>query len=401
MEASPAPSIASSAPGAPTPLEELLDQLVSIPSAAPEEKALAFFCAERLRKAGFVVQMQEWEPGRFNVIAQKGNAASCLLLSSHLDTVPAFNYGARNPHSMEFEGDYVRGLGVYDMKGGLAVILQTAAALRPSPAMGIRVVLTADEENISAGTWAAAHAGYYKGVVLAVVPEIVDTPTTIAETPLTHQPLPVVLGRRGRAVYKLSISTPSIHGAEGRGISALDVASQVSAALKSIQMPAHPRLPAATAFVRRIVGESQALEIPTQAEVDIDVHLVPPYTHERFGDFLRAELLRRLRLPEGGRAELALLPRVTPYLQPYEVDLANPHVRRLLSALPPETSAHPEYGLTVADENILAAQGIPCVSWAPRGGCAHTSDEWLSRRDLSRLASLYPAVLQQVLDSVS
>src|ERR1700690_64967 len=100
----------------PTPLEELLDSLVSIPSAAPEEKALAFFCAERLRKAGFAVQLQEWEKGRFNVIAHKGPASPCLLLSSHLDTVPAFNYGERNPYSMDYQGDFVRGLGVYDMK---------------------------------------------------------------------------------------------------------------------------------------------------------------------------------------------------------------------------------------------------------------------------------------------
>ncbi|MDE1797888.1 MAG: M20/M25/M40 family metallo-hydrolase [Candidatus Micrarchaeota archaeon] len=383
----------------PTPLEELLDSLVSIPSAAPEEKALAFFCAERLRKSGFEVQLQEWEKGRFNVIAQKGPASPCLLLSSHLDTVPAFNYGERNPCSMEYRGGYVMGLGVYDMKGGLAVILQTVAALRPSKQMGIRVVLTSDEENISAGTWAAARAGHYQGAVLAVIPEIVDTPTTIAETPLTDQPMPVVLGRRGRAVYRMSISTPSIHGAEGRGISALDVASQIPAALRSIPMPRHERLPAATAFVRRIAGESQALEIPTRAEADIDVHLVPPFTHESFGEFLRAELARRLRLPEGGHAKLALLPRSTPYLQPYEVDPANPYVRRLLSALPPETAARPEYGLTVADENILASLGIPCVSWAPRGGCAHTCDEWLSRADLARLAALYPAVLQQILQA--
>ncbi len=379
-------------------LENLLAELVSIPSAAPEEKALAYFCADRLRKSGFVVHLQEWAPGRFNVIAQKGPASPSLLLSSHLDTVPAFNWGERNPYSLENEGEYVRGLGVYDMKGGLALILRAITTLKPSAKMGLRVVLTSDEELISAGTWAAANAGHYGGVVLAVVPEIVDTPTTISQTPFTHEPLPIVLGRRGRAVYKVSINTPSIHGAEGRGMSALDVASQIPAALRAISMPAHPRLPAASAFVRRITGESQALEIPTQAEVDIDVHLVPPHTHETFGDFLRRELGRRLQLPPGGRFELSLLPRSTPYLQPYEADLSNPYVKRLMAALPGDTASRVEYGLTVADENILAMAGIPCISWAPRGGCAHTCDEWLSRRDLARLGQLYPSVLQKFLE---
>ncbi len=110
----PAPAIDDTNPV----LENLLAELVSIPSAAPEEKALAYFCADRLRKSGFVVQLQEWAPGRFNVIAQKGPASPSLLLSSHLDTVPAFNWGERNPYSVENEGEYARGLGVYDMKGG-------------------------------------------------------------------------------------------------------------------------------------------------------------------------------------------------------------------------------------------------------------------------------------------
>lgn len=401
MPSAPLPP-SSPAPGAPasasTPLEELLDSLVSIPSVAPEEKALAFFCAERLRKAGFATQLQEWAPGRFNVIAHKGPASPCLLLSSHLDTVPPFSWGSRNAYSMEYEGEYVRGLGVYDMKGGLALILNAVTTLRPSERMGLRVVLTSDEEIISAGTWAAAHAGHYKGVSLAVFPEIVDTPTTIQETPFTHQPLPIVLGRRGRGVYQVLITTPSIHGAEGRGVSALDVASQIPAALRSISMPAHPRLPASTAFVRRISGESQALEIPTQAEVDIDVHFVPPHTHDSFADFLRTELAARLKLPEGGSFQLRLMPRSTPYLQPYEAELSHPEVKKLMAALPPETASDVEYGLTVADENILASQGVPCISWAPRGGCAHTSEEWLSRKDLARMGQLYPAVLQKVLD---
>ena len=382
----------------PTALEELLDSLVSIPSVAPEEKALAYFCAERLQKAGFEVEMQQWKPGRFNVIAQKGPSARCLLLSAHLDTVPSFNSDERNPYSIEYRGEYLRGLGAYDMKGGLALILHSATCLRPSKAIGIRIVLTSDEENISEGTWAAASEGHYRGAVLAVVPEIVDTPTTIKETPFTHQSLPLILGRRGRAVYRICIQTPSIHGAEGRGLSALDIASQIQIALHKIKMPRHPRLPPATAFVRRICGESQALEIPTRAEVDIDVHLVPPYTHESFADFLDKELKKRLELPAGSRVELALLPRSTPYLQPYETDLRDIYVKKLMAALPSKR-ANIEYGLTVSDENILAAQGIPCISWAPRGGCAHTSDEWLSRVDFACLEELYPKVLQTVLDA--
>ncbi|MFH1306497.1 MAG: M20/M25/M40 family metallo-hydrolase [Candidatus Micrarchaeota archaeon] len=382
----------------PTPSEALLNDLVSIPSVAPEEKALAYFCAERLQKAGFEVQMQEWNPGRFNVVAHKGNASKFLLLSSHLDTVPPFNYGERNPYSVEYNGEYLRGLGVYDMKAGLALILHSATHLNPSKEMGIRIVLTSDEENISEGTWAAAKKGHYKGAVLAVVPEIVDTPTTVQETPLTHQPLPLVLGRRGRAVYRALIQTPSIHGAEGRGISSLDVAGQIPAALRRIKMPQHPRLPSATAFVRRISGQSQALEIPTRAEVDIDAHIVPPYTHQTFAEFLEKELKKLLEMPAGSSLDLSLLPRQTPYLPPYETDLSNEYIKRLMSAFASERK-HVEYGLTVADENILVSEGIACISWAPRGGCAHTSDEWLSRTDFAILGKLYPEALQKVLDA--
>lgn len=386
-------------------LESLLSKIVSIPSEAPLEKDLAFFCADYLQSFGFEVLLQQWDKNRFNVIAKKpalrqDSNQKWLLLSSHLDTVPPFSWGASNPYALKQDGEYLRGLGVYDMKGGLALILHCASILKPSDNIGIKIVLTSDEEIISAGTWAAAEAGHYNDVILAVVPEIIDTPSTLLETKPSHKPMPIVLGRRGRAVYQLLIKTMSVHGAEGRGTSALDIAAKVVEILHTLKLPAHPRLPKSTAFVRRIFSQSQALELPTSAQVDIDVHFVPPYTPQTFASFLQEKILSRLTLPPNASFELSLMPRKTPYLQPYETELSNDNVRRFLDILGKEAKepAKIEYGLTVADENILASYHIPCISWAPRGGCAHSPHEWLSRADFARMAVLYPSVLQKFLD---
>ena len=90
--------------------------------------------------------------------------------------------------------------------------------------------------------------------------------------------------------------------------------------------------------------------------------------------------------------------RKTPYLPAYEVNRKLPDVRKFLSSYS-RLIGHPRisYGLTVADENILSAAKVPVITLGPMGGEAHSSGEWVSKKDFLLLSVKFPAIIQEML----
>ena len=371
---------------------QLLKKIVGIRSWAPYEKDLAFFCSKFLSNLGFKTELFEWDKDRFNVVSTIGKPPY-ILLSAHLDTVPPFNFSS-NPLKLKKEGNFYKGLGVYDMKAGLAIILNTAKYFKQKN-FGLKIVLTSDEEIDSAGTWAAKNANEYKDCAIALVPEIIDSCTSIKEEK-THSPLPVLIGRRGRGVYICKINTLARHGAEGGDSSSIDLAMKINFILKELNYPAYKKFknfPKPSCFIRFISSTSKALELPTECTLEIDAHFGPNFNHKSFLEFLKKNILKKLKLKKKSeKIDFFLKPRKMPYLCPYLTDLKNPLVKRAIFLIGQKI----DYGLTVADENIIALENIPVISWAPRGGNAHNKDEWLSITDFDRVAKKYIYVLNSL-----
>lgn len=368
----------------------LLERLVSIHSVFPDEAQLAHFAKDYLTGCGFEVRMQEFAPGRFNVIAQNGPREGSVLLCGHLDTVPPYNYGKRNPFEMKIEGERITGLGSWDMKSGLALIMLCAKYCKKGK-RGIRIVLTCDEENISEGTWFAQRNGEFGGCIIAIVSEIPDSVSGNGARP------PLLLGRRGRAVYRFEVRGIGAHGAQAGGISALRLGMELVVALESISMPSHA-MGACRLFVRRFSSESRSLSVPTEAVIEADVHYVPPYTPKSFMEFLQRELSETLKLPDGCSWSVQMAERKTPYLPAYETNTENAAIRRFLQSYRNEIGEPSfSYGLTVADENVIAATGIPVVTFGPEGGEAHSANEWVSKSDFLLLSEKFPKIVQEML----
>lgn len=369
----------------------LLRKLISINSVFPHERRLAMFCASYLRGCGFAVRLQKFAPDRFNVIAQKGRRNGSVLLSAHLDTVPPYNYGRRNPLRMEARGDRIRGLGSWDMKSGLALVLLCAAYCRPE-VKGLRIILTSDEENISEGTWAAQKKGEYRNCSVAICHEIPDAPQDYSG----GKP-PIILGRRGRAVYRFTVKGIGAHGAGSTGISAIGLGTVLVRALERIPMP-RGKLGPSKLFVRRFSSESRSLSVPTEAVIEADVHYVPPHSPQSFLAYIKNHL-RGLRFPAGCSWSVEIPKRKTPYLPSYETDEGHPAVLRFLSLYGSHLGKPSiSYGLTVADENVLSVEKMPIITLGPAGGEAHSGKEWVSKTDFLLLAEKVPLVVQDMLD---
>ena len=87
---------------------------------------------------------------------------------------------------------------------------------------------------------------------------------------------------------------------------------------------------------------------------------------------------------EGRRASVSINPREVPYLMPYITSKDNNKVRLLSNAIKEKTGVSAKYncGLSVADENLIAMQGIPIISYGPIGEGEHSSEEWVSKQEL-------------------
>ncbi|MCX8174819.1 MAG: M20/M25/M40 family metallo-hydrolase [Candidatus Micrarchaeota archaeon] len=370
----------------------LLRKLISINSVFPRERRLAEFCASYLQQCGFSVRLEEFAPNRFNVIAQKGKRKGSLLLSAHLDTVPPCDYGRRNPFRMRTAGDRILGLGCFDMKAGLALVLLCAKYCRPAK-RGIRIVLTADEENISEGTWAAQRAGHYRHCSLAICHEIPDAPGWKARG--NGRP-PIILGRRGRTVFHFRIRGKAAHGAVELGVNAIDLSIRLGRALGRVPIP-KSTFGRCRLFIRKLASDSSFLSVPVDAVLELDAHYAPPHTPESLLAHIRKHL-RGLKLPQGSSWSVCIPKRKTPYLAPYRTDFRNPQVRKFLSLYrlhfgKPSLS----WGMTVADENILALE-MPVITIGPKGGGAHSAEEWVSKSDFLLLAGKMPLLLQKMLE---
>ena len=101
-----------------------------------------------LQKYGFKTELKSK-----NLIMSIGEETKLGFLG-HMDTVEFIDGWASNPHEFTIKDDYLYGLGVCDMKGGIAAMLEAIAETDFSKLKyGMKVYLTYDEEIGFSGTY--------------------------------------------------------------------------------------------------------------------------------------------------------------------------------------------------------------------------------------------------------
>ena len=108
------------------------EDLVRIPSFTTGETEAARFVHGYLERHGIPAELQEVDPGRFQVIGriEGTGGGQSLMLNGHLDIDPLVEGGTRAPWTPTVEGDRLYGHGIFNMKGGVASIIGAAVALR-------------------------------------------------------------------------------------------------------------------------------------------------------------------------------------------------------------------------------------------------------------------------------
>ena len=132
---------------------ELLERMIAADTTNPpgNEAQAARYIGERLRQEGFQVNYQRVAEGRENVIASVGDSsAKEIILTGHLDVVPAGEGWKKPPFEMTRSEGKIWGRGSSDMKGAVAAMMAAAVKAAKKPKLlsekKITLVFVCDEE---------------------------------------------------------------------------------------------------------------------------------------------------------------------------------------------------------------------------------------------------------------
>jgi acetylornithine deacetylase len=354
--------------------------MVAIPSVNPEleeggagEEAMARQCGTWLDGWGYAVELAEVAPGRWNLVARRaggGGEGRTLILNGHLDTVGVGGMSIP-PFGGEVREGRVWGRGACDMKGGLAIILSTAAELSRRPHAGeLTVALTADEEHASVGMQAFA------GGDVRADGAVVCEPTNLAVMPAHKGFLWVEAEFRGRAAHG---SRPD------QGVDAILHAARFLTALEPLgarlrEGPPHPLLAYPSFHAGTVRGGSAPSVYPEGCHLVLERRTLPGEDPASvLGEF--QEVLDGLRdsVPHlDGRLEAGLFRPGT------EVPPDSWLVRTLLAAMEREGLQPGVEGMTAwVDAAFLNEAGVPAVCFGPGSiAQAHGAEEWVPVAEL-------------------
>lgn len=365
----------------------LLKKLISIDSAYPNEGIIIGYLESFFKKKGYETKRQKVEPGRYNLLVEKGTGKKSILLYSHADTVAASSGWTRNPITPKVSGDRITGLGAWDMKGGMAVNILTFLKHEPKN-YKVKIVFCVDEENISMGGHVLSNSDFMKDVECIISPE----------PAFFNGNQGVVIGRPGRAVFELKITASPKHYAlyEKKYDINFFVADLVSC-LGNIYKSRRDRKQ--FVFIRKIRSQSLGISTPQEMTLELDSSVIPPYRSRDVMNMI-SEGIKSIELKYNNyfKTSLDYVKRSTPFLESYEIRKGNKYLKILSKSIHKNTGkpAITYFRSSVADENIFGSMGMTVLSIGPTGKNAHSANEWVSISSLKKLYNILNNFLENI-----
>jgi len=277
-------------------LLDMLDRLVAAPSVSCTSAALdqsnlgvINLLAEWLDGLGFSTEVRPLpgKPGKANLVATLGAGEGGLVLAGHTDTVP---YDAQrwsqDPFALTEREGRLYGLGTCDMKGFFPLAIEAARTFRAGAlAKPITILATSDEESSMAGAKALVADGRPRAD-FAVIGE----PTGFVP----------VYAHKGFMMVSIRLIGASGHSSDpGLGRNALDAmhcAMGELIAFRAELAMQHRNADFEVAYPTLNLGCLTAGDNPNricaQAELQIDLRLLPGMDNERILAALRERLAR-------------------------------------------------------------------------------------------------------------
>jgi len=313
------------------------------------------------------------------VVRGQGGGES-IVLNGHIDTVGV--EGLDSPFALRQEGDRLYGRGVYDMKGGVAVMLALGEYFVRHPPVGdLWLTFSGDEEDHSLGT---------EQLVREWLPSV--SPLPWAGIFLEPTECQIGIGHKGFTWFEIEVLGQAAHGSRPEeGIDAIIPLRGALAELERIRSELDARSP--DPLLGRpslhggiIQGGTELSVVPAHALLRWERRTLPTEAPQD----VEGELVRVAGAVEnisgGHRVKKRNIFVRPPYQTPPEAGI----IRRLHKASPESRLT----GLSFwADSAIMGLAGIPSVLFGPAGHGAHAIDEWVSCRSLLKVGDVLKTVI--------
>jgi len=230
-----------------------------------QEEEISKYILDFFTENGITSYRTEIVPGRYNTFAiLKGEDSEnnpSLLLTGHMDTVPAYDF--KEAFTAREDADYLYGRGSCDMKGALAAMMCAMVNIKESGTKlkgDLIFCGAADEEEAGIGTESLIKTG--PEATYAVIGE----PTK----------LEIALGHKGLEWIEISFKGKKVHGgAQKDGVNAIMMAGRFLHKLETEYLPklekrTHPVLGTATLNIGTITGGDQPSTVADKCSIRLD-----------------------------------------------------------------------------------------------------------------------------------
>ncbi len=239
----------------PQRLGKLLQRLVDIYSPAGKEGDVLDYLKGYLKRRHIPVTMQEVDEDRYNIILAPANKEIQLAFIGHIDTVTAPDL---DNYSYSAQGDRVQGLGVADMKGGCAAMLEAFLTFREAghAEAPIALCLVVGEEESGDGAEKLMKSYHFPWA-------IIGEPTDMVPCLQSYGYVEIQLLARGTRQHA-SLAK--------RRHNAIEVMLQTLLRLTHQLEARHPEI---NYNIRDLVSSHAGFAVPERCEAWLDLH-VPP-----------------------------------------------------------------------------------------------------------------------------
>jgi len=355
-------------------LIKLTQDLLRINSENPpgDERAITRFVSGYLKKMGLKPKIVTFYPNRGNVLAVLPGRSKRrpLLITPHLDTVPAGTGWKFGPFSGTVSGGKIFGRGATDCKGNLAVALEAMQSLledKVSLADDVIFLATADEE-----------AGSSKGLIPFLERGIVKPAYALI---LDSDEFNIIIAQKGLIHFTVKVEGLKAHGAyPQRGVNAIEQAAELIGILKKMKFKAYRRhslLKPPTINIGTIRGGDKVNMVADWCEFEVDLRFLPGMEAQKILSGIKKGFAK-------ARPKASFTIQAQDIQQPYEIGRKHPLVKSLKKAscgIAKRSDVKGSEGATVI--TFFKKKNIPAVATGYGAkSCAHATDEYVRVRDL-------------------
>lgn len=366
-----------------TRLIKLTQELIRIDSQNPggSEFEIARFVKKYLENLGLRPKIYEFSKNRSNCIAvlkSKKNARS-LLITPHLDTVPAGNKWTIPPFKGLIKKNRLYGLGATDCKSNLAVSLEVIRSLSEERGVlnyNLIFAATADEE---CGSALGLEALLKKGILKPDAALVLDA-----------DDFSIVVAQKGLMHLKIRIEGRRAHGAyPWLGVNAIDLALKVIKKIKKYRFSYNKNkyLKGPTINIGTIKGGDKVNIVADWCDFELDIRFLPKDSSKK--------ILRGISRIVNNNSKEAKI-EIEGIQQPFSIDIKHSLVKHLAQAMEKAKVAPLIEGSEGATSiSFFQQRGIPSIATGfGTSGCAHIADEFVEIDNLYKGARLLEEFLK-------